>query len=154
MEFFFFSTGGVNSSQPASGCVFLRHMCECGWGKEKTAGSRDKPVSHSDHIRSVETHWSTASLMGNALQGCEAGQMTYRRRDTGEEGRKNRGWCIPILMHSMLLKHAYNYERQLGPHYGPIIQKHHTITDLHAHTPAPYRRTQMHLLTCMPLMLP
>ena len=26
--FFFFSMGGANSSQPASGCVFLRHMCE------------------------------------------------------------------------------------------------------------------------------
>lgn len=55
-------------------------------GGEKTAGSRDKPVSHSDHIRSVGTHWSTASLMGFAPQGCEAGQMTYRHR--GRQGRK------------------------------------------------------------------
>lgn len=64
-------------------CVFS-YKCR---GKEKTAGSRDKPVSHSDHIRSVGTHWSTASLMGYAREGCEAGQMTYKPQ-AGEGGKK------------------------------------------------------------------
>lgn len=94
------STGGANSSQPASGCVFLRHMCE--WSREekrqRAAGTNPSATQItsglSGHIGAQRAWWDMPP------RGAKQARW-HTDTGPGKEGRKNRGWRILPLMHNM-----------------------------------------------------
>ncbi len=96
-----FSTGGANSSQPASGCVFLRHMCERSREEKRQRAAGTNPSATqitsglSGHIGAQRAWWDMPP------RGARQARW-HTDTGAGEEGRKNRGWHILPLTRNML----------------------------------------------------
>lgn len=87
------STGGANSTQPASGCVFLRHMCERSREEKRQRAAGTNPSATqitsglSGHIGAQRAWWDMPP------RGAKQARW-HTDTGAGKEGRKNRGWHI------------------------------------------------------------